>query len=156
MKPLSISQIFILIATIFMTYTLFNELYKLINLKVLILRINNKRSLLQLFFWIAFIIVYLFSMQNGEIYDLRDLLMIIFMIEASLINIIKWSRGSDISENGIYHNGFLYKWKYIKNYSWVLDNRLKLSTKYTSFIIDIKEELKAEIENSLQKYISIK
>ena len=156
MEPLSLSQIFMLIATIFMTYTLFNELYKRRNLKVLILRINNKRSLLQLFFWIAIIFLYSFTMLNREVYDLDNLLVPMLFIEASLINIIKWSRGSEISENGIYHNGFLYKWKYIKSYSWVLDSRLKVSTKYTSFIIDIKEELKSEIENSLQKYISIK
>ncbi|MBU3072711.1 DUF5673 domain-containing protein [Clostridium estertheticum] len=100
------------------------------------------------------ILGYLHYMDNT--YD--NILMDIFWIEISIYNIIRGSHSSEIRENGIYGSGNFYKWSKVKSYSWILPTTIKFEvstffkTNY-SFEFTINEELKAKVNETVQKYV---
>ncbi|MCB2352495.1 hypothetical protein [Clostridium estertheticum] len=110
-------------------------------------------------FWAVIIIIwcilgYLHYMDNT--YD--NILMDIFWIEISIYNIIRCSHSLEIRENGIYGSGNFYKWSKVKSYSWILPTTIqfKVSTLLKinySFEFTINEELKAKVNETVQKYV---
>ncbi|MBU3154186.1 DUF5673 domain-containing protein [Clostridium estertheticum] len=110
-------------------------------------------------FWALMIIIwcilgYLHYMDNTY----NNILMDIFWIEISIYNIIRGSHSSEIRENGIYGSGNFYKWSKVQSYSWILPTTIKFEvstffkTNY-SFEFTIKEELKAKVNETAQKYV---
>jgi len=86
-----------------------------------------------------------------------NILMGILWIQISLINIIRSVRSSEIRENGIYSNGYFYKWSTIQRCSFVSPNTIEFEASRwfnnidRSFKFIIKEEFKFKAEEILSK-----
>lgn len=151
MKSLTFNEMILSIVVIILaTSALIREIATFKRFKFPIL-ITSKRGF-YFYFWILILIIWIF---NGLIsYDSKRLILYLLWIEVSVINIIRSFRDSGIYEDGLYYRGTFYKWSCIRSYSWVSDNELKLRTKYLKFKIYIKDELKSDFEEELQRYVS--
>nr|WP_275297120.1 DUF5673 domain-containing protein [Clostridium sp. YIM B02569] len=84
----------------------------------------------------------------------------IFWIEFSISNIIKALKSSGIRENGIYISGDFYKWPKVKSYNWIAPNIIEFKVKAffksnSSLELTINEEVKAEVEEVIQRNIAL-
>ena len=98
--------------------------------------------------------------QYGENRIRHNILLSIVWIILSILNIIKSLIGSEIRENGIYNYGNFCKWSKVMSYSWVSPNiiQVKVNTFFKmnrSLKIVIKEELKFEIDEVIQKNLGL-
>lgn len=151
MESLTFNEMILSLAVIILaTLALIREISAFKRFKSPIL-ITSKRGF-YFYFWIFILIMWIFNSLIS--YDSKRLILYLLWVEVSVINIIKSFRSSGIYEDGLYCRGTFYKWSYIRSYFWVSDNELKLRTKYLKIKVYIKDELKSDFEEELQRYVS--
>lgn len=142
-------------------YLLLTNLYTIYCRGKLIVKVKESKGLsifwvVALTFWVAmtwFGISEYINYKDSRV--INNIIVNIFWIESSVLNIIRSVRSAEIRENGIYNSGYFYKWSKIKNYSWVSENviQFKIDTLFKanrSCEFAIKEEFKLKIDEIMQ------
>lgn len=166
LSSFSINELLIIIMIIIITSFLLKELYLANHHGKLIMKVNQRKKLS--IFWVVMLIISgLFMINDISIYIhykellYKDSILIyLFLIEFSILNIVEAIKYSEIRDKGIYLLSDFYKWSKIENYTWISPNivqfkiatlfKIKLNIKLN---ID-KVEDKKKIEEILHRYIT--
>lgn len=170
MNNLDISVIMLIMTTILLIYIMINSLLTMFEHGKLILKVETYKgltifSLLMVFLWIYS----LYQSKNSySLYgeystDFRDIDSInnnFIWIELSILTLFRCLRGSEIRENGIYKNGWFYKWSKIRSYIWTTPTTIQFKVKSLfvfnrEFEMTIKDEFKLKADEILQKHLSL-
>lgn len=136
---------------------LFAEIYKIKKQTKLIIKMN--RNTVSLLIWLLLLITWVFIFISNIINGYKDLFREIFMpvlwILIASFNTLQSYRGSEIREDGIYHQRNFFSWDSLKGYSWISPVELRLHTngKYNRKIV-VKRELKSKIDEVLKQYLN--
>lgn len=148
---------------------LLNELFAVYKQGKLIVKCEGGKVYIIFWIWMLFLFILLLygsirNYMNVKKYgfnidrDINQVLMGIFWIEFSSLNLIRSSRGTEIREKGIYKNGFFCKWHRIRSFYWTSSTTVKFEI--NSFLkfnrsleITIKGESKTITDEILQRYI---
>ncbi|MBW9171692.1 hypothetical protein K2F43_10760 [Clostridium estertheticum] len=125
--------------------------------------ITAKKSRFPIFWTIMIIFWFILGILGYYYYTNNhyNFLLDIVWIEISIYNIIRDLHSSEIRENGIYGSGNFYKWSKVQSYSWILPTTIQFEVSPTffktnnSFKFIIKEDLKSEVNETVQKFVTL-
>lgn len=158
-------QIFFILNTVIIIlgiYLLLTNLYTIYWRGKLIAKVKESKGLsifwgVALIFWVAmtwFGISEYINYKDSRI--INNIIVNIFWVESSVLNLIMSVRSAEIRENGIYKSGHFYNWSKIKDYSWISENviQFKISILFKanrSCEFTIKEEVKLKVNEVMQR-----
>lgn len=176
MYKLTLTEIIDIIVIILIVIRLLSELFALFKQGKLIVKGEGGKGYTIFYAWILFLFVLLLygTVRNYMDYkkykfytdfytdrNVNQILMGIFWIEFTFLNLIRYLRGSEIREKGIYKFGLFYKWHRIRCYYWTSSTTIKFEIdslfKFKRNLdITIKDESKLKADETLQRYIAHK
>ncbi len=152
-----VASLVLIVIGVLAAILLFAEIYKINKQAKLIIKMN--RSIVSLLIWALLLVTWLFIFVNNILNGYKDIFREIFLpvlwILIASFNALQSYRGSEIREDGIYHQRNYFSWDSLKGYSWISPIELRLHTngKYNRKIV-VKRELKSEIDEVLKQYLS--
>jgi hypothetical protein len=136
------------VAIIVFTYFLLKQIYVETYHGKLIFKLDKRNNLI--IFWVitSLFAVFLLIITIGEYIHYKDLFYIaiilscISLIELCILGIIVGKRYSEIRENGIYLYLGFYKWNRVREYNWILPNKIQFKV---NVFLNINQKFKLAV-----------